>query len=119
MVETSFFSFTYFVFRPVRDKSRSISLSANVFILDLTVLYATECTFRYQCRVIIICTKRSLIVKPNPSYLLDKKKLLDTAKMVEYWAENSAFWKYQVNDLFCHTLAIFNDPKEKSSENFV
>ena len=53
MVETSFFSFTYIVFRPVRDKSRHIRLPANVFILDLTL-----CTFCYQCRVIIISTKK-------------------------------------------------------------
>ena len=62
MFETCFFSFTYIVFRPVRDKSSRVRVAANVFILDLpkkfcfvvikcyTTLcgvYATECTFWY------------------------------------------------------------------------
>ena len=36
MLETSFFPFTYIVFRPVRDKSRHVRLAANVFSLNAT-----------------------------------------------------------------------------------
>ena len=36
MLESSFFPFTYIVFRPVRDKSGRVRMAAYVFILDAT-----------------------------------------------------------------------------------
>ena len=50
MLETGFFSFTYIVFRPVRDKSRRVSLTANELILYLSKKMFCSKVLHYSMR---------------------------------------------------------------------